>query len=41
VQHDIELMKRYYSEEAWERRRRYYEEGPSAEWQALYREASH
>jgi len=38
VQHDIELMKRYYSEEAWERRRRYYEEGPSAEWQALYRE---
>jgi DNA-binding transcriptional MerR regulator len=38
VQHDIELMKRYYSEEAWERRRRYYEEGPSAEWQALYHE---
>jgi hypothetical protein len=38
VQHDIELMKRYYSEEAWERRRRYYEEGPAAEWQALYRE---
>jgi hypothetical protein len=35
---DIELMKRYYSEEAWERRRRYYEKGPSAEWQALYRE---
>src|SRR3984893_3965984 len=31
-------MKKYYSEEAWERRRRYYEEGPSAEWQALYRE---
>jgi MerR family transcriptional regulator, thiopeptide resistance regulator len=38
VQHDIELMKKYYSEEAWERRRRYYAEGPSAEWQALYRE---
>jgi DNA-binding transcriptional MerR regulator len=38
VQHDIELMKRYYSDEAWERRRRYYEEGPSAEWQALYRD---
>jgi MerR family transcriptional regulator, thiopeptide resistance regulator len=38
MQHDIELMKRYYSEEAWERRRRYYEEGPSVEWQALYRE---
>jgi len=38
VQHDIELMKKYYSEEAWERRRRYSAEGPSAEWQALYRE---
>jgi DNA-binding transcriptional MerR regulator len=38
VQHVIELMKRYCSEEAWERRRRYYEEGPSAEWQAIYRE---
>ena len=38
VQHDIELMKRYYSDEAWERRRRYYEEGPAAEWQALYGE---
>jgi DNA-binding transcriptional MerR regulator len=38
VQHDIELMKKYYSEEAWERRRRYYEEGPSAEWQELYRD---
>jgi MerR family transcriptional regulator, thiopeptide resistance regulator len=38
MQHDIELMKRYYSKEARERRRRYYEEGPSAEWQALYRE---
>ncbi len=38
VQQDIELMKRYYSEEAWEGRRRYYEEGPSAEWQELYRD---
>ena len=38
MQDGIELMKKYYSEEAWERRRRYYEEGPSAEWQALYRE---
>jgi DNA-binding transcriptional MerR regulator len=40
VQHDIELMKQYYSEEAWARRRRYYEEGPSVEWQTLYREVS-
>ena len=38
MRHDIELMKQYYSEEAWERHRQYYEEGPSAEWQALYRE---
>jgi hypothetical protein len=38
MQRDIELMKQYYSEEAWERRRRYYEQGPAEEWQALYRE---
>jgi DNA-binding transcriptional MerR regulator len=38
MQHDIELMKQYYSGDAWERRRQYYEQGPSAEWQALYRE---
>ena len=37
VQHDIELMKRYYSEEAWERRRQYTRRA-AAEWQALYRE---
>jgi DNA-binding transcriptional MerR regulator len=29
-------MKRYYTEEGFERRRRYYEEGPSAEWRDLY-----
>jgi len=39
MQDGIELMKKYYStEEAWEKRRRYYEEGPSPEWQALYRD---
>jgi len=39
MQNDIEVMKRYYStEEAWEKRRRYYEEGPSREWQELYRD---
>ena len=38
MQDDIESMKRYYDEEGWERRRRYYEEGPSAEWQELYRD---
>jgi DNA-binding transcriptional MerR regulator len=30
-------MKRYYTDEGWQRRRRYYEEGPAAEWQELYR----
>jgi DNA-binding transcriptional MerR regulator len=39
MQNEIEVMKKYYStEEAWERRRRYYEEGPSEEWQELYRD---
>lgn len=39
MQNDIEVMKKYYgTEEAWEKRRRYYEEGPSPEWQGLYRD---
>ncbi|HUI81065.1 MAG TPA: MerR family transcriptional regulator [Bryobacteraceae bacterium] len=39
VQNEVEMMKQYYStEEAWEKRRRYYEEGPSEEWQKLYRD---
>jgi DNA-binding transcriptional MerR regulator len=39
MQNDIEIMKRYYgTPEAWERHRRYYEEGPSREWQELYRD---
>ena len=38
VQQDMESMKRYYSPEGWEQRRRYYEEGPSSEWQELYRD---
>ena len=33
-------MKRYYTEEGWRRRRRYYEEGPAAEWRDLYRTLS-
>jgi hypothetical protein len=32
-------MKKYYSEEAWERHRRNYEEGPSPEWRDFYRDA--
>ena len=38
MQDGIAVMKKYYSEEAWERHRRYYEEGPSPEWRELYRE---
>jgi DNA-binding transcriptional MerR regulator len=40
MQDGIEGMKKYYSDEAWERRRRYYEEGPSEEWRALYRDGA-
>jgi DNA-binding transcriptional MerR regulator len=37
VQNEIEAMKKYYTtEEAWQKRKRYYEEGPSPEWQELY-----
>ena len=28
-------MKQYYTDEGWQRRRRYYEEGPAAEWRDL------
>jgi MerR family transcriptional regulator, thiopeptide resistance regulator len=38
MQNGVETMKKYYSEEAWERHRRYYQEGPSEEWQILYRD---
>ena len=39
MQNGIEVMKKYYSTaEAWDKRRRFYEEGPSREWQELYRE---
>jgi DNA-binding transcriptional MerR regulator len=41
MQDEIELMKKYYSTEAaWNQRRRYYEEGPSEEWRALYRDVN-
>jgi hypothetical protein len=39
MQDGVAVMKKYYSEESWERHRRYYEEGPAPEWQELYREA--
>jgi len=41
VDNDIEVMKKYYSTaEAWEKHRRLYEEGPSREWQELYRDVN-
>lgn len=39
MQDTAAAMKKYYSEESWEQHRRYYEEGPSAEWQEFYRDA--
>jgi DNA-binding transcriptional MerR regulator/uncharacterized damage-inducible protein DinB len=38
-QNSVEPMKKYYSAESWEQYRRYYEEGPSAEWRKLYSDA--
>ena len=38
MQDGVSVMKKYYSEEAWERHRRYFEEGPSPEWRQLYRD---
>ena len=39
MQNDVEGMKKYFSEEAWVKQRPRYENGPSPEWQAIYREA--
>jgi MerR family transcriptional regulator, thiopeptide resistance regulator len=39
MQDGVEVMKKYYgTEEAWERHRRLYEEGPGPEWRELYRD---
>ena len=38
MQDGVAVMKKYYSEEAWEKHKRYYEEGPSPEWRQLYRD---
>ncbi len=41
VQDAIEAMKQYYgTEEEWEKRERYYQEGPGPEWRMLYRDAA-
>jgi DNA-binding transcriptional MerR regulator len=39
MQQDVAVMRKYYSEESWEQHRRYYEDGPSAEWRKLYSDA--
>src|SRR5262245_17775269 len=33
---DLGSMKKYYDEAGWERRKRFYDEGPSHEWRGLY-----
>jgi len=38
MQNDIEVMKQYYSEEAWAKRRVRYEQAPSQEWMELCRD---
>jgi DNA-binding transcriptional MerR regulator len=38
MQDGIEQMKKFYSDAAWEMRKRFYEEGPAPEWQELYRD---
>jgi DNA-binding transcriptional MerR regulator len=38
MQDGIAEMKKFYSDAAWEMRKRFYEEGPSPEWQELYRD---
>ena len=40
MQEGIEAMKKYYSEAGWKQHQRFYEEGPSPEWLALYREGN-
>jgi len=40
MQNDIEVMKKYYTDEAWTKRRPYYESGPAPEWVQLYRDAN-
>ena len=40
LQNAAETMRRYYSmDEEWQKRRKYYEEGPGPEWRGLYKDA--
>jgi DNA-binding transcriptional MerR regulator len=41
MQNEIDVMKKYYSTaDAWEKARRFYEAGPSREWQELYHDVA-
>jgi hypothetical protein len=41
MEDDIELMRKYFAtDEEWDKQRQYYEQGPSEEWQALYRDVT-
>jgi DNA-binding transcriptional MerR regulator len=37
---DVDAMRKYYSDEAWEQWKHYYDDWPSAEWRAVYRDIS-
>jgi MerR family transcriptional regulator, thiopeptide resistance regulator len=38
--HDVDAMRKYYSDEAWEQWKHYYNDWPSSEWRALYRDVT-
>jgi DNA-binding transcriptional MerR regulator len=40
MQDGVKEMKKYYSDAAWELRKRFYEQGPAPEWQELYRDVA-
>jgi len=37
---DVDVMRKYFSDEAWERGREHFDDWPSQEWQALYRDVA-
>jgi len=39
-QQDVDAMRKYFSDEAWEQWKHYYADWPSPEWRALYRDVS-
>ena len=40
MQDAVEMMNQYYSDEAWAKYKKFYEGGPSEDWQAPYREVA-